>query len=391
MATLNYYLDRRSVKADGTHPLKISLNTRSGSILVSIGIYLQANQWDAANKVVIRHPRRLFLNSFLSDTLLNAEQLILEEQRRQGSALSKVQMKNLITSLFRADRINDKTVYTVFGSFINDSRKRVRTQELYSTTWKKIEGFSGAYAATLHFEDITVGWLEKFDEWLTTECPSVNARAIHLRNLRAVFNAAIDNEITSHYPFRKFKIKRVPTRKRALTVGQIRMLRSCDLQPWQKRYVDMFLLMFYLMGINAADLFCAKPSQLVNGRLEYQRRKTGTLYSVKVEPEAMEIINKYRGKRFLLSVGDTVKNYKDFLKRMNMCLSSLIPGCSSYYARHTSATLAAELQIPLDTIAHMLGHTDQSRRVTLVYIDYNMELVDIANRKVLDWVIYNKK
>ena len=72
---------------------------------------------------------------------------------------------------------------------------------------------------------------------------------------------------------------------------------------------------------------------------------------------------------------------------MNICLKKLIPGCSSYYARHSCATIAAEIDIPLDTIANMLGHTDTSRRVTLVYVDFNLAKVDEANRRVIDYVL----
>ncbi len=73
-----------------------------------------------------------------------------------------------------------------------------------------------------------------------------------------------------------------------------------------------------------------------------------------------------------------------------MCLDSIIPGCTSYYARHSVASIAAELDVPLDLIARMLGHTDTTRKVTLVYIDYNQKKVDKANRKVIDWMLYKK-
>ena len=139
------------------------------------------------------------------------------------------------------------------------------------------------------------------------------------------------------------------------------------------------------MGINAIDLLTAKPSQVVDGRLEYKRAKTGTLYSIKLEPEALEIIERYRGKKYLLNFCDRYKNYKDFMAKLNNCLDSLIPGCTSYYARHSVATIAAELDIPLDTIARMLGHTDPSRRITLVYVDFDQSKVDDANRKVIDY------
>jgi len=39
----------------------------------------------------------------------------------------------------------------------------------------------------------------------------------------------------------------------------------------------------------------------------------------------------------------------------------------------------------------MLGNLDANRRVTLIYIDYNQNKVDEANRKVIDYVLYKKK
>lgn len=114
----------------------------------------------------------------------------------------------------------------------------------------------------------------------------VNAYAIHLRNVRTVFNYALDEGYTSMYPFRKFSIGKEETRKRSLTVGQLRTLRDYPCEEWQEKYRDIFMLMFYLIGINAVDLLNARNSDVVNGRLEYKRAKTGKLYSILIEPEA---------------------------------------------------------------------------------------------------------
>ena len=62
------------------------------------------------------------------------------------------------------------------------------------------------------------------------------------------------------------------------------------------------MLIFYLAGINAVDLFHLK--EITNGFIEYRRAKTGRLYTIRVEPEAMEIIERYRGKNYLLNILD---------------------------------------------------------------------------------------
>ena len=67
----------------------------------------------------------------------------------------------------------------------------------------------------------------------------------------------------------------------------------------------------------------------------------------------------------------------------------LFPEITSYWARHSWATIAASLDIPKDTIAHALGHGGNT--VTDIYIDFDQTKVDEANRKVLDWVLYGKK
>jgi hypothetical protein len=57
---------------------------------------------------------------------------------------------------------------------------------------------------------------------------------------------------------------------------------------------------------------------------------------------------------------------------------------SWYYARHTWATIAAELDISDDIIALALGHGKKT--VTDIYIKRNLKKVDDANRKVIDYV-----
>lgn len=181
---------------------------------------------------------------------------------------------------------------------------------------------------------------------------------------------------------------------------QLATLRDYGCEEHQKRYRDIFMLMFYLIGINAKDLLHAKPSDVYNGRLEYRRAKTGRLYSILIQPEAAEIIRRYKGKGYLLNIMDEYGNYKDFLHRMNDSLrkigsverkgrggkktvTPLFPELSSYWARHTWATIAASLDIPKETISAALGHEIGSA-VTSIYIDFDQKKVDEANRKVLD-------
>lgn len=160
-----------------------------------------------------------------------------------------------------------------------------------------------------------------------------------------------------------------------------------------------------LIGINTVDLHRLK--NVVNGRIEYRRAKTGRLYSIKVEPEAMEIIEKYKGKTGLLVIADRWSDHRNFRHQINKALqrigsvqrvgkggkkmiTALFPELTTYWARHTWATIAADLDIPDAIISQALGHAGENS-TTDIYINRNQRKVDEANRRVLDWVLYEKK
>lgn len=120
----------------------------------------------------------------------------------------------------------------------------------------------------------------------------------------------------------------------------------------------------------------------------------------------MEIIERYKGKEHLLYVED-LKDYRTYTYAMCRGLKKLgevevkgrggkkerkplFPDISTYWARHTWATIAASLDIPKETISAALGHEIGSR-VTSIYIDFDQKKVDEANRKVMDYVLYGKE
>ena len=132
------------------------------------------------------------------------------------------------------------------------------------------------------------------------------------------------------------------------------------------------------------------PANVIDGRIEYVRLKTGKRYSILIQPELLEIMKKYQGTRHLFSFCEKYKNANSFSISMNNALRSLRDGLTTYYGRHTWATLAFKLGISKDTISLALGHSF-GVRVTSTYINADLSRVDEANRKVIDWVLYGKR
>lgn len=411
MSSLKLFLDTRTVRKDGTCQLKIIVSHANRMAHISLGIYLKPSQWDtAACRAVGNAPSRTFVNEHASRVMLDAQRALLELQDAGGvKHLSATQLRDKIVALLFP---GDKDETSAVGQFTEAFRRFIakkekpRTREIYEYTLQRLYKFCPELD-TLGFEDITRDWLASFDKFLARTSPARNARNIHLRNIRAVFNDAIDDELTSAYPFRKMKIRNEETVKRSLTVEQLRTLFNYPVEPRQRQYLDMFILIFCLMGINITDLCALTPSDLSDGRISYRRAKTGKLYDIKVEPEAMEIINRHRGKAYLLDILDRYSNYKDYAQRLNRNLQEigevkiagrggrktrrpLFPSITTYWARHSWATVAASLDIPKETISEALGHEIGSR-VTSIYINFDRRKVDEANRRVLDWVLHGKK
>lgn len=408
MVSTKFYLDTRSTKGkDAPAPVKLVITKKGTTSLISTGIKVTQEQWDAKKQLVVNKDNERKLNYFLSKFKIRVENIIIDAEAENALVgMNASRIKDYILTVLspnseeeekESHKDNFIELYKRFALL-----KKGRTREIYDTTLKRIKEFDPE-CESLTFSEVDKNWLIKFDIHLSKSSPSRNARNIHFRNIRAVFNYAIEEEITSLYPFRKFKIKNEPTIKRALTVNQLREIAMCN--PWgvYAEYRDIFMLIFFLWGINLKDLFNLTSDNIRNGRLEYIRAKTGKFYSVKLEPEALEIIQRYRGEKFLLNLHDRYKNHKDYMKHLNRGLSMIgnvvgksknglpvmkpiCPSLTTYWARHSWATIAAELDIPKETIAAGLGHEIGSP-ITAIYIDFNIKKVDKANRKMIDYIL----
>lgn len=405
MANIKFYFDCRRTKPGQPSVLKIAIGHKNKTAYISLDAKLMPEEWDNVRERVINHPDKQVLNAYINEVKQKVDSVIIN-LTRDGKlrGMTAKEIKDIaVAELNPEEKKNvDETLFIVrFLKFIEP--KKESTKETYMHTLNRVRAFIGDAVETLHFEDITKDWLTSFNTFMAKTSPSPNARNLHFRNLRAVFNDAIENDITTFYPFRKFKFKNVETAKRSMSVEELRRLIYFPCEEHAKKYVDMFKLMFFLMGINMIDL--AKLETMKGGRLDFNRSKTGHLYSMKVEPEAMALFEKYKGDKHLLFILDRWTSDEFFRRKMNKELQKIgpmtkapgrggkkiyepmFPELTSYWARHSWATIAASIDVPNEVIAEALGH-EYGNRITNIYIRFDMKKVDIANRRVLDWVLY---
>ena len=385
MNNVTFILDTRRPLQDGTFPVKLSVGNGT-RLYLSTGVSVKAENFVAGQVEGTKDAKRL--NGILDTQRLRvkARLLLLKEDGKLWRC-SATHLRKLLTAP-DMDEVPEEDRRTSFWTIAERciSTKEGRTKLVYLHTLAKLRAFAGD--APLYIEDIDRVWLHSFDASIGGK---VNSRAIHLRNLRAICNFALDEELTTHYPFRKFKIRTEETRKKALTLEQVRAFMAV---PGPNEYRDVFILMLYLRGINVSDLAELTEEDVVGGRIEYRRNKTGQLYSIKVEPEAQEILDRWKGERHLLRCFDRYKEPHDYNRRMREALKKMKrpdgtlieKDCSSNWARHTWATMCAELDIPDPTITLGMGHKTAGHKTTAIYIKRDMKKVDEANRKVIDYI-----
>ena len=389
---LRLYLDTRS--GTGPYPVRLGICRKGQTAYLTLSVKLLPDQWDADNQ----RPRRLPLSkwpqgptitNYLDRRRTDIENMLLRLEA--DGELHRMTATQIRDRIVKEEQGEQETV--TFGKAFADfgaSRRKARTQELYACTWRKIETLC-PHADRLTLEDITPEWLRRLDKDMQPGTPSVNARNVHFRNIRAVLNWAINEGYTANYPFRRYKMQYAQTEKRSLTLAELRRLASLPCIGFAREYRDMFILSFCLLGINIVDLFALTASDYSDNRIRYRRAKTGRLYDIRVWPQAAALINQYRGEEHLLCIADRYRSSRDYTQHINAGLKKLIPEppfnhLSTYYARHSWATIAYnELGASMETISAALGHQYGSR-ITSVYINPDTRKVDKLNRRMLDLI-----
>lgn len=419
---IKWYLDLRRTSDGGKGRLYMVIYNNGTSAQIATGLMLHKEEFEAGKVVGVPMAGKLTQMLGIKRAKL---QLDIEELAVGGYEVDKMKAAEIKKAVMakggndgedgngEGNGTGNEAAFGTFAEKFIARRCKEKTRQVYEMTLRKMGRYCDV--GSLRFADISVGWLRDFEHWLGATC-SVNTRGIHLRNIRAVMNAAIDEGVmpADLYPFRRFKIKKEETMKRSLSVCDLRRLRDYPCEGWQRKYVDVFMLSFYLAGINLVDLMGLPPLG-ADGVIRYRRSKTGVLCQLSVPPEARAIIERYRGDERLLWFGERLKpgaeGWHDWLHRFNDGLqkvgpsgymyvrrkgrcggkqrvkvyNALFPELTSYWARHTWATLAAEIDVPDAVIDAALGHRSPCRMAD-IYIRRDARKVDEAVRRVIEYV-----
>ncbi len=247
-------------------------------------------------------------------------------------------------------------------------------------------------------ENIDCPMIEDYEAYARDRGMAPNSTSFHMRILRAVYNRAVGGDLVwDRKPFRTVFTGTERTRKRAISIKEMRRIRGLDLtgEPHLKFARDVFLFLFFCRGMSFIDAAYLKHSDIHGDVISYRRHKTNQLLHVRVVKELADIIEAYRVEDSpyvlpIMAPGDGAgrKQYSAAIHRINKhlkvigAMAGLRLPLTTYVSRHAWATIARNKNVPINVISEGLGH--DSERTTRIYLaSMDMSALDRVNDMII--------
>lgn len=367
---------------------------------IATGHKIFKGEWNAVESEIIltnNEPLR-------HDYLLSVKEALVRAELKLKNIIIRLDKKGndysveKIVELYNEPK-NDNDFISFSQRLINRLREvgKRQTADTYNTALNSFKRFR--VGQDLPLDEVDSNLMMQYETWLNETGICKNTISFYMRNLRAIYNRAVDEELTiPRSPFKHVYTGIDKTVKRAVPVNVIRQIKELDLTlfPSLDFARDLFMFSFYTRGMSFIDMAYLKKKDLQNGILSYRRQKTNQQLFIKWEQPMQDIIAKYdtADSSYLLPIirdmkRDKRKQYKNAAHLVNSKLKKigkqlgLEMSLTTYVARHAWASIAKSKNIPISTISEAMGHdSEMTTRIYLASLDSSS--VDKANSIVLN-------
>lgn len=290
---------------------------------------------------------------------------------------------------------------------------RERTAEAYRTVVRGLIQFNRG--KDIEMRHINNCLIREFEHDLKYRNKSLNTISYYMRNLRAIYNKAIQERVIEKQeesPFAGVFTGFKKTRKRALNLEELQKLVQLDFFEIFKHKQSIarlteaerglytawrfFFFAFHARGMSFVDMAYLRKENIRKGIIKYYRKKTGQPIEVKTTPILEQLIESFEGETaytpyvfpIIKETGKTAHmQYRSGLRLQNIRLKKLadIAGVygslTTHVSRHSWATAAKEENFPVSVISEGLGHS--SERMTYNYLaSFDRSVLDQANDRI---------
>ena len=299
-------------------------------------------------------------------------------------------------SIFREDDFRPGSISVMFFSCIKRLIKEERLGNAfnYQDTYNSIKKFKG----NVLFTDITVSFLNQYEQWMLNKGRAIATVGIKLRPLRTVFNEAIEEGLIKRekcYPFgrRKYQIPTGRNMKKALQQDHIASIYyyqpDCKDERKAKAY---WMFCYFANGMNPKDMAHLQWKNIQNDFFVFIRAKTARAtrqdprpISVYISDDIQQIIDEYGNTKknpndFVFPILDhkqsplekhfTIKSFKDFINDRMTKIGERLgvdKKITTIVSRHSFSTQMKRSGASTEFIQEALGHSD--KKTTENYLD----------------------
>ena len=391
MATIKLAVLKHTKAKDGSYKIRISIGHKSETHYI-VTRYKVRSLANFVNGTVVGQPDANFINIKLRN-LLNDYDNRLDAIPNIGD-LSCQELRDQLKAM--RSGAGSPTLRHVCGEYCATLRKEGRNN--YARIIEYMVGrFTDYTNGDIYLSNISTATIDRYDHHLRSK--GVKS-GIYLTNIRTLINYAIKMQLVKYdvHPFLYWS--KPPTEPREIDISVEDMRKFISYRTKYKsrqQAVDLFVLSYYLGGINLADMieydfrgYKDKPV-LRYVRRKTRNKKTGNQFvEFTIQPEAYPIIDKYMNAKtgHLLDVSES--KYRSKLNYIDLAIRKAageldIDGRVSYYsARKSFVQHGFELGIPLETLEYCIGQTMKANRPIFNYVKIMRQHADIAIRQILD-------
>lgn len=393
MATIKLAVLKHTKSKDGSYKIRISIGHRSETHYIVTPYSVNAlSEFD--NGIVVRVPNAHEINIKLRNLLNDYEERL--ERIDSPEDYTCKELRDLLKSMrTHSSKITFKQVSEQYQKeLIEDGRGSYAG--MLQNSLRLFFEFTGGDVFLSEISTITIS---EFERWLKRKGVSQTYISMTLSMTRTIVNRAIRMQLVTYsvHPFKYWKRPADPERELDISVEDVRAIR--DAQPRLKKQRiarDIFMLSYYLGGINLIDLLEIDFRGV--SVLEYTRHKSRNMklsdkrISFTLQPEAKELISKWMNRNTgRLDFGYKF-SYKNFLAYVTRSIKSLAKDIDIqdyrkvcyYTARKSFVQHGFDLGISLEVLEYCIGQSVKNNRPIFNYLKIMRKHADVAFRQILD-------
>lgn len=378
--------------SNGRHRIRIAVAHHSQTRYISTQFTLDSTS-QIKNGRVVRHENAANMNACLRKLINEYEEIVTSI-----SYLPAISCTELIRIINYEQKKKGITFQSVAREYMNfmKGEEREKSYKLYMIASDRfIKYMKGDFPLI----QLTPLHIQEFAKVLREENLSDTTIRIYLTLIKVILNyAGKMNYVTySIHPFILFKMPASNVRELDLSIDELKRIRDVHLLKSSLSIArDIFMLTYYLGGINLRDLLTYNFKD--KDYMRYIRHKTRNSKKGEneivftLQPEAKVIIDKYLTKEGYLKFGK-YSSYKQIYSLIFRHISkvSILSGIKKkvtyYSARKTFAQHGYNLGIQIEKIEYCIGHSMKNNRPIFNYIKIMQEHADKVFREILNQLL----